>query len=441
MDPVSGAVSLGRESAGSSTSVLTVHSSPWVLPVAGEPVRDGAVAVRGERIVAVGARDEVLEGLRDESPAVREWPGAIVPGLVNAHSHLQYTCMSAVGRGRYAGFEDWSRAFQEVYEQPHDWGASAAAGLEIAVTTGTTAIADIVTDLDALRVLEDGRVHGIAYWELMSLLEDDWRGSGRAITAELVRTSGVTRIGLSPHAPYSLDTPVLSDLTGLSQELGVRRHLHLAESAWEAEYTMHGRGDLAEQWRRWGYDGFHLLRNGGSALRPVAYAETIGALGDDVHIAHGIYVDADDRATLRRTGTSVALCPRSNAVIGLDEAPVADYLREGNAIAVGTDSLSSTPSLDLLGDVAELCRIARAQGYAERDLHARLLTAATLGGAVAMGAAESFGTLVPGALADLAVLSVSGSSSDDVLAAVVEAGEGTALATIISGEVRWQARS
>ncbi|TDX81682.1 cytosine/adenosine deaminase-related metal-dependent hydrolase [Rathayibacter sp. PhB151] len=437
---MSGAVSLGRESAGSSTSVLTVHSAPWVLPVAGAPVRDGAVAVRGERIVAVGARDEVLEGLRDESSAVREWPGAIVPGLVNAHSHLQYTCMSAVGQGRYAGFEDWSRAFQEVYEQPHDWGASAAAGLEIAVSTGTTAIADIVTDLDALRVLEDGRVHGIAYWELMSLLEDDWRGSGRAITAELVRTSGVTRIGLSPHAPYSLDTPVLSDLTGLSQELGVRRHLHLAESAWEAEYTMHGRGDLAEQWRRWGYDGFHLLRNGGSALRPVAYAETIGALGDDVHIAHGIYVDADDRATLRRTGTSVALCPRSNAVIGLDEAPVADYLREGNAIAVGTDSLSSTPSLDLLGDVAELYRIARAQGYAGRDLHARLLAAATLGGAVAMGAAESFGTLVPGALADLAVLEVSGSSSDDVLAAVVEAGEGTALATIISGEVRWQAR-
>jgi cytosine/adenosine deaminase-related metal-dependent hydrolase len=234
---------------------------------------------------------------------------------------------------------------------------------------------------------------------------------------------------------------VLSDLTPLSQELGVRRHLHLAESAWEAEYTMHGRGDLAEQWRRWGYDGFHLLRNGGSALRPVAYAETIGALGDDVHIAHGIYVDADDRATLRRSGTSVALCPRSNAVIGLDEAPVADYLREGNAIAVGTDSLSSTPSLDLLGDVAELYRIARAQGYAESDLHQRLLAAATLGGAAAMGAtsgSEAFGALVAGSLADLAVLEVSAETADDVTAAIVEAGEGSALATIISGEVRWQ---
>ncbi|OOB92348.1 amidohydrolase family protein [Rathayibacter sp. VKM Ac-2630] len=419
MDPVTG---------------VEVHLAPWVVPVAGEPIRGGAVAVRGERIVAVGPRDEVLAEGADR---VREWAGAITPGLVNAHSHLQYTCMAAVGAGRYDGFEDWSRAFQIVYEQQHDWAASAAEGLAIAVSTGTTAIADIVTDLEALDVLEAGRVHGIAYWELMSLLEDDWRGSGRAITAELVRTSGVARIGLSPHAPYSLDTPVLSDLTGLSQELGVRRHLHLAESAWEAEYTMHGRGALAEQWRRWGYDGFHLLRNGGSALRPVAYAETIGALGDDVHIAHGVYVDAEDRAALRRTGTSVALCPRSNAVIGLDEAPVADYLREGNAIAVGTDSLSSTPSLDLLGDVGELHRIARAQGYTGRDLHSRLLHAATRGGAVAMGAAESFGALVPGALADLAVLEVSAATADDLVAAIVEAGEGTALATIISGEVRW----
>ncbi|WKK72785.1 amidohydrolase family protein [Rathayibacter oskolensis] len=152
-----------------------LHLAPWVLPVAGEPIRRGGVLVRGERIVAVGTGDE-LRAL-DPAAAVTEWDGAIVPGLVNAHSHLQYTCMASVGAGRYDGFEDWSRAFQVVYEQPHDWGASAADGLEIAVSTGTTAIADIVTDLGALGVLEAGGVHGIAYWELMSLLEDDWRGA------------------------------------------------------------------------------------------------------------------------------------------------------------------------------------------------------------------------------------------------------------------------
>jgi len=425
---------------------VSVHLAPWVFPIEGPPIRNGAVSVVDGVISQTGSAGDVLSATRAAAsdPAVREWSGALIPGLVNAHSHLQYTCMAEVGASTYAGFEDWSRAFQDVYERPHDWAESAADGLEIAVATGTTAVADIVTDLPALGVLQHGAVHGIVYWELMSWLEVDWKGSGRQLTAELLATAGVEQIGLSPHAPYSLDTTVLSDLTALSRELGVRRHLHLAESAWEAEYTMHGRGDLAEQWRKWGYDGFHLLKNGGSRLRPVSYAESIGALGDDVHIAHGIYVDATDRETLRRTRTSVALCPRSNSVIGLDEAPVAAYLREGNSIAVGTDSLSSTPSLDLLGDVSALYRIAREQGYAERDLHERLLAAATRGGAEAMGAlggVGAFGTLSIGAYADFAVLDVDGSSSDDVLAAIVEAGEGTNTATIIAGEVRWQAQT
>ncbi|MET0590806.1 MAG: amidohydrolase family protein [Naasia sp.] len=421
-------------------AAVSVHRASWVVPVVGEPIRDGAVLVAGGTIVDVGPADAVLARRgRDAEPQVTEWTGAIIPGLVNAHSHLQYSCMAEVGAGVYSGFEDWSDAFAVVYEQGHDWGASARDGLELSIRSGTTAIADIATDLPALPVLRDGRVHGIVYWELMSWLEEHWLESGRNGTVELVRAQGEMSIGLSPHAPYSLDTPVLRDLTELSRELGVRRHLHLAESAWEAEYTLHGTGDLAEQWRRWGYD-FDLLRNGGSRLRPVPYAEGLGALGDDMHIAHGIYVDADDREILRRTGTAVALCPRSNAVIGLDEAPVADYLREGNLISVGTDSLSSTTSLDVLGDVAALHRIARAQGYADRDLHVRLLEAATLGGARAMGldaGPGALGGLGAGRMADLAVLDIAASSADDLVATIVESGEGTCIATVIEGELRW----
>jgi cytosine/adenosine deaminase-related metal-dependent hydrolase len=424
---------------------LAIHRAPWLLPVSSEPIRDGAIAVRDGRIAAIGPASELMHEARSDHPdaEVHEWDGVLLPGLVNAHSHLQYTCMSGVGAATYAGFEDWSRAFQVVYEQPHDWAESAADGLAVAIASGTTAVADIVTDAEALSVLADGGVRGIVYWELMSWLEEAWFAEGVDFTTSLLEDSGLASVGLSPHAPYSLDTAVLADLTRLSRQLGVRRHLHLAESAWEAEYTMHGRGALAEQWRRWGYE-FSLLKNGGSALRPVAYAESIGALGDDMHIAHGIYVDETDRAVLRRTGTSVALCPRSNAVIGLDEAPVAAYLREGNPIAVGTDSLSSTPSLDLLGDVAALYRMARRQGYAEADLHSRLVAAATHGGARAMGAdtgADRYGSLEVGALADFAVLDRVAATAGDVLAAVVETGDGGNLATIIGGEVRWLAES
>jgi cytosine/adenosine deaminase-related metal-dependent hydrolase len=163
-------------------------------------------------------------------------------------------------------------------------------------------------------------------------------------------------------------------------------------------------------------------------------------LGPDCHIAHGVYMTARDRATLRARGTTVALCPRSNAVIGLDEPPVAAYLVEGNALAVGTDSLSSSPSLDLLADVAALHRLARAQGYTGRDLSELLLRAATLGGAHAMGldtGPTRTGYLAVGAVADLAFFNIPVSEVDATIEHLVVAGSATAAATFIDGEARF----
>lgn len=409
---------------------VRVHTAPWLL-TGDRAVRHGAVAVAGSQIIAVGSVDE----LRDAGVVV-EWPGTLIPGLVNAHTHLQYTHMAALGRGTYASFEVWSEAFEAEYTRRDGWRASAEAGLDAAIRHGTTALGDVVTHAEALDVLAAGRVHGIAYWEVMAWHDADWAQRGRRQTLEvLAQATGA--VGLSPHAPYSLDTGVLDDLGRLARELGLRSHVHLAESAAEHEYIAQGAGPLAEQWRDWGYGEFALLRDGGAAVRAVTYADTLGVLGRHTHVAHGIYVDADDRARLRDTGTVVALCPRSNAVLGLEAAPIADYLREGNPIAVGTDSLSSSPSLDVLADVAELYRIARNQGYACPDLHARLFTAATAGGAAAMGLDHRFGTLETGKLADITVLGIEEASAADVLAAVVEAGEGSAEATIIDGEIRF----
>jgi cytosine/adenosine deaminase-related metal-dependent hydrolase len=411
-----------------------VHTAPWVF-TGHRAVRGGAVAVTGTRITAVGALDE----LRSAGEVV-EWSGTLVPGLVNAHTHLQYTHMAALGQHNYASFEVWSEAFEAEYSRRDGWRASAEDGLRAAVRTGTTAIADVVTHAEALDVLAAGRVHGIAYWEVMAWHDADWAARGRQQTLEVL--AGATgAIGLSPHAPYSLDTGVLDDLGRLARERGLRSHVHLAESAAEHEYIAAGTGPLAQQWRDWGYGEFALLRGGGVAARPVTYAHTVGVLGGHTHVAHGIYVDADDRARLRDTGTVVALCPRSNAVLGLDTAPVADYLREGNVIAVGTDSLSSSPSLDVLADVAALYRIARAQGYTADDLHARLLGAVTAGGAAAMGLTGQLGTLEAGKAADITVLGVEEPTAADTLAAIVEAGEGSAIGTVIDGEIRFDRKS
>jgi cytosine/adenosine deaminase-related metal-dependent hydrolase len=147
-----------------------------------------------------------------------------------------------------------------------------------------------------------------------------------------------------------------------------------------------------------------------------------------------------DRRLLRLRGTSVALCPRSNEVIGLEPPPVADYLREGNPIAVGTDSLSSSPSLDLMSDVAALHRLARDQGYVADDLHARLLAAATLGGARALGldvGPHRIGQFGVGAAADLAFFDVPVGTAADAVAELIEAGAGRCTATYVDGRQRW----
>jgi len=179
---------------------------------------------------------------------------------------------------------------------------------------------------------------------------------------------------------HQLGQPLL-DVPDIVRGRGMRLHIHLAEAHMEHEH--HSSHDA---WPELEAESFRALRSRGVGVSSTQFVDHLGVLGPDCHIAHGAYMTERDRALLRARGTSVALCPRSNEVIGLDLPPVAAYLREGNQICVGTVSLSSSPSLDPLADVALLYRIAREQGYSDADLHQRLLGAVTLGLAAAMRA-------------------------------------------------------
>ncbi|WP_062379753.1 amidohydrolase family protein [Demequina pelophila] len=417
---------------------VTVYSAALVVPVTAPPTLDGAIAVRDGRILHVGERAWVVAALRERGLDFDEahWTGVLMPGLVNAHTHLQYTGMAQVGAGSYQGFEDWARAFNPVYERGQDWAAAAAAGARAALEAGTTAVADVVTDLEAMSALHDAGLHGITYWEVMDWTNEDWRARGRdQVEAALAALPTPPGTGLSPHAPYSLEILPLLDIPDIVRERGSRIHIHLGESAIEREFEH----VAAEPWHAKGLGSLTELRQAGYGTSATDYVDHLGVLGPDCHVAHGVYLGAKDRAILRARGTSVALCPRSNAVIGLDEPPVAAYLHEGAPIAVGTDSLSSSPSLDLMGDVAALHRIARAQGYRWDDLPERLLAAATHGGARAMGlhmGPHRTGYLAVGARADLAFLDVPVSDVHTTLEDTVLHGEGRCAATVISGRVR-----
>jgi cytosine/adenosine deaminase-related metal-dependent hydrolase len=176
------------------------------------------------------------------------------------------------------------------------------------------------------------------------------------------------------------------------------------------------------------------LMQGGAGHSSTRQLDALGGLGDDVHVAHGVHCDAADRALLRQRGTAVALCARSNAILRAGDPPVVAYLDEGNPIAVGTDSLSSTPDLDLLGELRALRALARRQGYARADLDRRLVEAATVGGATAMGLTD-IGRLAPGARADLAAFAVDPDHASDPYAALLDAGPGWCAATVLAGRL------
>ena len=422
-------------------STAVVFSADLVVPMTAPPLLDGAVAVAAGRIVHVGTRAWVLDHLRDDGRAFveRHVDGVLTPGLVNAHTHLQYSRMGSVGAGRYDGFDDWATAFSAVYDLgDQDWAAAAAEGALALLAAGVTVAADIVTDPPAVAALADAGLHGIAYWEVMNWSNADWRRGGREqVIAELERLPTTPGSGLSPHAPYSLDAEPLLDIPDIVRAHGGRLHIHLGESHFEGARA--GAGDRPGlHWHSAGVESFRALRESGYGASATEFVDRLGVLGPDCHVAHGVYMTEEDRALLRARGTSVALCPRSNEVIGLEEPPVAAYLTEGSPIAVGTDSLSSAPSLDPMADVAVLAGIARRQGYRGADLHERLLSAATFGGARALGidiGPDRLGHLAVGAIADLTGFPMVVGTVADSLAELVESAPAARIA-IVAGEVR-----
>ncbi len=427
---------------------VALHLAPFVLPVVDAdlastaPVPAGAVAVQGGTIVAVGTADDVRDVLASHDAPVHqhEWDGILVPGLVNAHTHLQYTGYGDMALTGLA-FPAWIAEIMRRREQTTDdeWAAAAADGAARLLRTGTTSVADVVTDSVAVTPVRATGVGGISYLEAVGWDAASWEREGRTLYRERIDAglSAGEPVGAMPHAPYTLDRSVMSDIVATGRAAGLRSHTHLAESAAETEYVATGTGRFAAGARAAGW-AFALVADGGCGLSPTRMLAADGCLGDDVHVAHGVHLDEDDRALLRDLGVVVALCPRSNAILQSGEPPIAAYLREGSPVALGTDSLASSPSLDLLDEARAAAEVARRQGYDGADLGARLLHAATFGGARAMGLhvptadQRARGGLYAGARADLAVVAVD-RRSDDPAADVVASGR--AVATVLGGAV------
>jgi cytosine/adenosine deaminase-related metal-dependent hydrolase len=398
---------------------VTLHTAPVVLTMTGEPLRDAGVLVEGDRVAGVGPRGSF------DVDRVREWPGVLLPGLVNAHAHLEYGPRFADLATSGLPFSQWIAQLMGRRQglTEHDWQVEARGSAHQLLKTGTTAVADIVTVGPAVTVARSLGLQGISYGELAGVDARGWPQAWERLEGIL----GVGATGISPHTVYTLSNQVFRDMVDAARRRGLRLHPHLAETSDEAEWVLSGTGAFAGMVERFGFD-FELM-GVGAGTSPVQHCDELGGLGPDVHVAHGVHVDAADRALLRDRQTVVALCTRSNAVLQAGEAPVADYLSEGSPLALGTDSLASSPDLDLMAEARAARDLARRQGL-ERPEEG-LVRALTLGGAQAVG--QDLGTLREGGRADLAVFDVP--VDGDPYVDLVEHGAGRCVATVLGGRL------
>ena len=402
--------------------MLTVHTAPVVLTMTGPPLLDAAVVVDGDRIVAVG-HDVAPPGVR-----VRAHHGILLPGLVNAHTHLEYGPRFADLATGGLAFPAWI-AELTVRRRPMvaaDWLLEARGSVHALLSTGTTCVADVVTSGPGVRAAALAGLAGTSYVEAVRADDDGWPAERARVEALL--DAGGRPVGVSPHTLYTLSSEAFRDACALARSRGLRLHPHLAETAEEAELVLAGTGAFALALQ--GIGLAHDLLGVGAGRTPTEHADALGGLGPDVHVAHGVHLSAGDRELLRLRGTAVALCTRSNAVLQAGQAPVAALLAEGSLIALGTDSLASSPDLDLLAE-ARACRdLALRQGASPDGLAEHLIRAATIDGAAAIGV--DAGRLVVGARADLVVFDV---PTADPYASLVEHGAGRCIATVVAGRL------
>lgn len=378
---------------------MTRYHARWVLPVAAPPIADGTVVEERGRIAWVGPRTDAPAG---GGADVELGDALLMPGLVNAHCHLELTAM----RGFLDGleFREWilrlTRARAAVLTTEMLLDASrlgVAEGLRAGITTfGDTG--DSGTGFDAM--LERG-VRGISYREVFG---PDPAQCERAIgelrakaAAMRERETPLVRAGVSPHAPYTVSDLLFSATAALAARESYPLAVHVAESALETDLVVRGAGAFADGLRARG------ISVAPRAASPVALLERLGVLDVAPLLIHCVRVDSGDVRAIAAHDCGVAHCPASNARLGHGIAPVRELLAANVRVGLGSDSVASNDRMDLLDEARLASLVAGARDECATALPAhRALELATLGGARALGLEREVGSIEPGKAADLA---------------------------------------
>jgi len=401
---------------------MIVYAAKHLLPVASTPIQNGAVAVHDGRIVAVGRRKDVVKAhpgveVRDLGDAV------IVPGFVNAHTHVELSFMNGAPPAGGA-FMTWLKDLVARRSGIDAGAAAEAASRAIAtmVLRGTVAVGDIANGTWVAPLLARSSLRGLAFHELFGFRAADAESilDAAAQRLEAIEAQPEVRAArsrfttvLTPHAAHTTSHPLLKALGGRAVASGEMLSIHVAESEEETRFLRDGTGPFKD----------FLIERGAwepgwkaPGVSPVEYLDRLGVLTPRTLAVHCVHIDHQDLSRLQARGVTVVTCPRSNQRLGVGKAPVPKLLSAGIPVALGTDSLASAPDVDVFTEVAHL-----------RQEHpglspAAALRIATLNGARALGLSQDLGTIEAGKSASIAVVGLN-DPNDEPLEAVTWSSE------------------
>jgi cytosine/adenosine deaminase-related metal-dependent hydrolase len=378
---------------------ITLYKAPWVLPVATPPIADGALAVAGGRIVAVGpARD--LTVAYEQASVVDVGQAIIMPGFVNCHSHVEYTTFRGILDD--ADFGDWIIGLVDVKASltPDEYLLSARLGVVEALSSGITTVADTsFSGVTTLTAAAEAGLRGRLYLEVFGVDESRLDETMADVRRRLDEAKAVAPprfdVGLAPHAPYTVSSRLYQAVAAYARANGLKVLSHVAESREETTYVRNGSGKFAHDYReKMGWERMLVQPYG---VSPIKYLQQWQVFDRDFLAVHCVQVSRDDIRILKAKDVAVAHCPKSNAKLGCGIAPLTDLLREGVRVGLGTDSPASSNSMDMFDEMRAMLLLHRAS---ERDVSVMdaptCVRIATLGGAEALGLEESVGSLVPG---------------------------------------------
>jgi len=385
--------------------LIRYHAS-WVLPINEPPIRDGWVAVDRGRVVARGRRTPNSDG----TPEVNLGRVAILPGLVNAHTHLELSYL----RDQIppaSEFITWIRATMAARRRSPDPNApEILAAIDDAIreaeSCGTAIVGDISNTLVTMAPLVRSSLAAIVFYELIRFNAPDPNALANGARQEIDARPGTDRVraSLAAHAPYSV-APLLfrAIQRALDREPLLPCSVHLSESTEEVEFIERGTGP----WRT-------LLEEIGAwnnawivpGVSPVQYLDEAGFLTSRVLAVHGVQMTPADLSRLAARGVTLVTCPRSNGHTGAGAPPLEEFYRAGVRVAVGTDSLASSPDLNVFAELATMRALAPSVPAAS------LLESATREGARALGFDDEYGTIESGKRARLLAVAVPPGTGD-----------------------------